>query len=262
MTHHRDGAWHGYYLTAYGIAVKHGFTGTEAEWLRSLRGPGTRLQYNDETNALEQKWEEDTAWAPVMDLAQLQGKVVAETLEAATEAKDQAEAVLRQSETHKAAAEAAGQAATAAAEAAATDSQRAETAARTAERILTDAQEARDAAREARDAAREAETGAGDAVRQAEAGAESAARSVASADKAAMEARSWAVGGTGTRPGEDTDNARYYKEIAQATVGGDFATRAELQAAKRELLTTGETEPTHAGPWIWLQPVRRTALDT
>lgn len=27
-----------YYLTAYGIAVKHGFTGTEAEWLESLRG--------------------------------------------------------------------------------------------------------------------------------------------------------------------------------------------------------------------------------
>lgn len=28
-----------YYLTAYGIAVKHGFRGTEEEWLESLRGP-------------------------------------------------------------------------------------------------------------------------------------------------------------------------------------------------------------------------------
>ena len=28
-----------YYLTAYGIALKHGFRGTEEEWLESLRGP-------------------------------------------------------------------------------------------------------------------------------------------------------------------------------------------------------------------------------
>lgn len=30
--------WAGYYLTAYGIAVKHGFVGTEEEWLESLKG--------------------------------------------------------------------------------------------------------------------------------------------------------------------------------------------------------------------------------
>lgn len=30
--------WRGYYLTAYGVAVKHGFTGTEEEWLESLKG--------------------------------------------------------------------------------------------------------------------------------------------------------------------------------------------------------------------------------
>lgn len=30
--------WKGYYLTAYGIAVKHGFVGTEKEWLESLKG--------------------------------------------------------------------------------------------------------------------------------------------------------------------------------------------------------------------------------
>ena len=33
--------WEGYYYSAYGIAVKHGFTGTEEEWLESLRGPNT-----------------------------------------------------------------------------------------------------------------------------------------------------------------------------------------------------------------------------
>ena len=30
--------WRGYYITAYGIAVKHGFDGTEEEWLESLKG--------------------------------------------------------------------------------------------------------------------------------------------------------------------------------------------------------------------------------
>lgn len=42
--------WRGYYLTAYGIAVKHGFSGTEEEWLESLKGetgePFTNGYYN------------------------------------------------------------------------------------------------------------------------------------------------------------------------------------------------------------------------
>lgn len=31
--------WQGYYISAYGIAVKHGFEGTEAEWLAAMQGP-------------------------------------------------------------------------------------------------------------------------------------------------------------------------------------------------------------------------------
>ena len=30
--------WRGYYITAYGLAVKHGFKGSEEEWLESLKG--------------------------------------------------------------------------------------------------------------------------------------------------------------------------------------------------------------------------------
>ena len=30
--------WPGYYLTAYGLAVKNGFVGSEQEWLESLKG--------------------------------------------------------------------------------------------------------------------------------------------------------------------------------------------------------------------------------
>lgn len=45
----------------------------------------------------------------------------------------------------------------------------------------------------------------------------------------AMSAESWAVGGTGTREGEDTDNSKYYKE--QARVSAKAAEEAAVQAA-------------------------------
>ena len=39
-THERDGRQYlGVFLSAYGIAVKHGYAGTEEEWLASLEGP-------------------------------------------------------------------------------------------------------------------------------------------------------------------------------------------------------------------------------
>lgn len=40
----------GYYLSAYGLAVKHGYQGTEEEWLNSLTGPkGEPFKYSDFT---------------------------------------------------------------------------------------------------------------------------------------------------------------------------------------------------------------------
>ena len=45
-----DGVSHGFYLSAYGIAVKHGYTGSEEEWLESLKGePGRPFTYEDFT---------------------------------------------------------------------------------------------------------------------------------------------------------------------------------------------------------------------
>ena len=45
-----DGVSHGFYLSAYGIAVKHGYTGSEEEWLESLKGePGKAFTYDDFT---------------------------------------------------------------------------------------------------------------------------------------------------------------------------------------------------------------------
>lgn len=45
----------------------------------------------------------------------------------------------------------------------------------------------------------------------------------------AFEAKSWAVGGTGYRSGEDTNNAKYWSEQARKAVGGDYATKEEAQ---------------------------------
>ena len=51
----RGTAWRGYYLTAYGIAVKHGFTGTETEWLESLKGEkGDPVTWKGQYGTLEE----------------------------------------------------------------------------------------------------------------------------------------------------------------------------------------------------------------
>lgn len=65
------------------------------------------------------------------------------------------------------------------------------------------------------------------AIQQAPTAAANAAASATSAE-------SWAVGGTGTRPGENTNNAQYWAEQAQTISGGNlgwYATKQALQAA-------------------------------
>ena len=81
------------------------------------------------------------------------------------------------------------------------------------------------AASTASSAAAAASGSASDAAGSAAAAAQSAA-SVAGINKTA---ESWAVGGTGTREGENTNNAKYWANQAQAVVGGDFATKTEAQ---------------------------------
>ena len=56
-------------------------------------------------------------------------------------------------------------------------------------------------------------------------------------------AQSWAVGGTGTREGEDTDNAKYYAQIAQQVAQGGVG-YYETPAALRAAHPTGQ-----AGNW-------------
>ena len=93
-------------------------------------------------------------------------------------------------------------------------------------------QSAKDAAGTATGAASSASQSAAAAASsasQSSAAAAAAAQSAASVDGINKTAQSWAVGGTGTRPGEDTDNAKYWAQQAAAAVGGDFATKTEAQ---------------------------------
>lgn len=91
------------------------------------------------------------------------------------------------------------------------------------------AQGAASTATNAASSANQSATAASGSASQAQASAAAAAQSAASVDGINKTAQSWAVGGTGTRPGEDTDNAKYWAEQAQAVAGGDFATKNEAQ---------------------------------
>lgn len=61
--------------------------------------------------------------------------------------------------------------------------------------------------------------------------------SATNASDSAIEARSYAKGGTNTRPGEDTDNAKYYMEQARALADLDFMDDSTLGIGKPDGMT-------------------------
>ncbi len=68
-----------------------------------------------------------------------------------------------------------------------------------------------------------ASTYAGNAGKSASAAATSATNAstyAGNAKSSATEAESWAIGGTGTRSGEDTNNAKYWSKVAENVAGG------------------------------------------
>ena len=100
--------WRGYYITAYGIAVKHGFKGTEEEWLESLQGKDGRsieIRYNDVTDVLEWRFTDEDVWTELLDLADLQTEIVAQTIAQAEAARAAAESAQTAAEAAQAAAE-------------------------------------------------------------------------------------------------------------------------------------------------------------
>ena len=160
-----------------------------------------------------------------------EGRVSAEAARAAAEqARSEAEASRVSAENARAAAEQARADETAGIVARATA--QANAAAGSASQAAGSEQAAQSAANTASSAASSASQSAAAAsssASQAQASAAAAAQSAASVDGVNKTAKSWAVGGTGTRPGEDTDNAKYWAQQAQTAVGGDFATKTEAQ---------------------------------
>lgn len=131
-----------------------------------------------------------------------------------------------QSEQNAKASETAAKSSETTASSAAATAAQAKTAAESAQAKADKAQAAADSAKEAAEAAQGKAESAQTAAESAKTAAESSGTAAAASEKSAQ---SWAVGGTGTRVGEDTNNAKYWSERASAIVGGDFATKEEAQ---------------------------------
>lgn len=89
-----------------------------------------------------------------------------------------------------------------------------------AEAANTSAQTAKADAEAANTSAQSAKTAAESAKSAAAGSAQSAGASAQSAQASSKLSESWAVGGTGTRTGEDTNNAKYWAMAAQGAAGG------------------------------------------
>ena len=278
-----EDGWRGYYISAYGLAVKHGFEGTESEWLESLHGEEVMLRYDGTADELQWKYKSAEQWDSLMDTEALRGEIVSQTLSAAQSAREKAESAQTAAESAAQSADTSAQSASGSASAAAASETSSAQSAQTAGEKATAAQAAAQAAQSAKadaESAKAAAVTAGTDAESANASAQSAKTAASSAKAAAQAAQSkaeaantsaqtakadaeaantsaqsakadaesaksaaagsaqsagasaqsaqasgklsesWAVGGTGTRTGEDTNNARYWSEQAQNAAGG------------------------------------------
>ena len=186
--------------SAYAIAVKHGYKGTEAEWVA----------------AQEQARVDSEAAAKAAKTAQ----------EAAEAAREQAQTAKTSAETAQGAAAQAAQTATGAAGAATQAAQAAQTAKEAAEQAQTGAQEARTGAETAQTKAQAAKTAAEEAAQEAKA-----------AQTGAVEAKTGAVEAQG-KAEEAAQGVAADREQIGANKSGLEAAQQELTAAKEQLSET------------------------
>jgi hypothetical protein len=193
------------------------FTGDQWEQVASwvLNGGAEGIDANAQI-ATEKAAAASASAAAARNSATSAGESATAAANSATAAKANADAAAGSATNAAASATSAGKSASAA-------SEKASDAANSASAAATSAQTAQSAARAATDAAgtasAAAEAASGSASRAQES-ATAAAESAASVDGINKTAQSWAVGGTGTREGEDTNNAKYWAEQAQQAVGG------------------------------------------
>ncbi len=196
--------WKGYYLTAYGIAVKHGFQGSEEEWLEYLKAGEMELRY--EEGLLQWKTSKESQWHTLEEFSLLQEQLEESAQEANT----------------------AAQAAVLAGQGAQTAGQQAQAAAAAATQAAGQALEAKAAAEQAAEAAENtAEAAAQEALNTANAAAQSAENIANSAAQTALTQGNYAK--------EQGDRAaQLVDEIEETDVGGMAADILELQSGKAD----------------------------
>lgn len=140
--------------------------------------------------------------------------------QAAQTAKAEAESAKTAAVTAGASAESANASAQSAKSAAESAKAAAQSAQSKAETANASAQTAKTDAEAANTSAQSAKTAAESAKSAAAGSAQSAGASAQSAQASSKLSESWAVGGTGTRTGEDTNNAKYWAMAAQGVAGG------------------------------------------
>ena len=233
--------WRGYYITAYGIAVKHGFIGTEEEWLESLigeRGESVELRYNETKQELEWKHAESTEWTSLLDISAMQGEVVSQTLETAQNAATTATSAQTAAQAAQAAAEAAETNANASASAATA----AKTAAEAAQSGALTAQEAAEAAEgNAKKAASDAQgyaTNAQGSATAAASSASSASASQSSAEAAADDAISAKTAAEAAKAAAETSEINAKASESSAATSAASASQDAKDAAASDASAT------------------------
>lgn len=222
-----------YYLSAYAIAKKHGYTGTEEQWLQSLHGAdgrGAKMQYQGKVIQWATDGTED--WHDLVDMQGIQDEITQDAQTTITAAANQAAQEATAAATAAKTA-AAGSAATASQQAAAANA--AKDAAQEAQQRAGDSeQEAHDSALVAsnsRDAAVAAKNAAQNAAQDADIFA-------SEADSSAQTAQAWAEGKRGTAEVPVTDpayhnNAKYWAQQAQGGADAVKYTPQSLTEAQK-----------------------------
>lgn len=251
----RECQWKGYYLSAYAIAVKHGFAGTEEEWLESLVGaqgdPMEILGYYDTLAELEEEvtnhrqgdgyavgsgepyryylYDKKRGWVDHGTLSPVAAESWARGGTGTRPGEDTDNAMYYAGQAAQCRDGAAASQGAAAGSAAAAESARsaAQTAKDGAEAARTGAEAARTGAEEAQGAAESAEDGA----QAARAGAESAQAGAQSARDGAEEAMDAAQGSAGSAAAS-ASAAESARSAAQAAQTGAQAAKGAAEEAR------------------------------
>ncbi len=228
--------WKGYYLSAYGLAVKRGYPGTEEEWLDSLHGANVEMRYENG----ELQWKHDTSeewhtleeFTALRELLETQGKAAED---AAKLAEEKAQAV----QTVAALANTAAQNAELAAGEAVEAKGKAEAAERTANIPAERANREAERANAATQSAQESREAADAAAEQANAAAQSAQESKEVANTAAEMAQETASAAQtqGEYAKAQGDRAvQLISELENTDVSSVMTEVAALQSGKADLI--------------------------